>query len=222
MRWIGLWKCCSISLSPRQQPGRRIESEDFLGIPRIERKIEARPDPDVEHSAFGCARDALTIWTKSLVAHRQIDERRDNPFLIEAHRAPPVHRRDYPAALSRHSARRVGQVLPRESCFKHRGSHSRGHYRSTALILMAAFLEADLGSSRLDDHSSSASCGCTHPSSSSSRASRCASCHHGPTCRGSEERQNLVPPARAAPAIASKPMAAVEHRDGKLWSWFLM
>ena len=70
----------SIGLSPPQQPGRRIESEDFLGIPCIERQIEARPDADVEHAAFGCARDALAIWTKPLVAHRQIDERRHDPF----------------------------------------------------------------------------------------------------------------------------------------------
>ena len=114
----------SVSLSPRQQPGRRIESEDFLGIPRIERKIEARPDPDVEHSAFGCARDALTIWTKSLVAHRQIDERRDNPFLMK-----PIALRPFVAVTiprrSRVIARRVGQV-------QHRGSHR--HYRSTALL----------------------------------------------------------------------------------------
>src|SRR5262249_60720094 len=52
-------------------------------------KIKSGADADVEDAPFGCARDALAIRTKPLVAHREIDERRQNPSLIEAHRRAP-------------------------------------------------------------------------------------------------------------------------------------
>src|SRR5262252_6893215 len=78
-----------LALGSRQQARRRIESEDFAGLSRIEGKIKSGADADVEDAPFGCARDALAIRTKPLVAHRKIDERRQNPFLIEAHRRPP-------------------------------------------------------------------------------------------------------------------------------------
>src|SRR5207244_7765474 len=56
------------------------------------------PDADVKDAAFRCARDALAIRTEPPVAHREIDERRQDPFLIEAHRRFPRARcRGHPA-----------------------------------------------------------------------------------------------------------------------------
>src|SRR6516225_4698193 len=78
-----------LALGSRQQARRWIESEDFAGLSPIEGKIKSGADADVEDAPFGCARDALAMRTKPLVAHRNIDERRQNPFLIEAHRRAP-------------------------------------------------------------------------------------------------------------------------------------
>src|SRR5262245_32499997 len=78
-----------LALGSRQQRRRRIESEDFADLSRIEGKIKSGADADVKDAPFGCARDALAIRTKPLVAHREIDEWRQNPFFIEAHRRAP-------------------------------------------------------------------------------------------------------------------------------------
>src|SRR5262249_15274756 len=51
--------------------------------------VELAVNPTCRMLRLRCARDALAIRTKPLVAHREIDERRQNPFFIEAHRRAP-------------------------------------------------------------------------------------------------------------------------------------
>ncbi|HEY0724392.1 MAG TPA: hypothetical protein VGD41_10465 [Pyrinomonadaceae bacterium] len=56
---------------------RRIESEDFLRLPCIERKIEAlTPKATSSARPSSATRHALAIVTQPIVAYRQTDERR--------------------------------------------------------------------------------------------------------------------------------------------------
>ena len=92
----GALRLHGIGLRPRQQAGRGIKPEDLPGLSRIERQIEAGPDADVEHAAFHRARNARAVRTQHCVAHRQIDQCRNDPFPVEAHRRVPVPVRSAP------------------------------------------------------------------------------------------------------------------------------
>src|SRR5262245_53919466 len=82
----GSFQALRCAPSARQQPRRRIESEDVARLWSIERKVAAGPDADIEHAAFGLASDAGAIGAKPFVAHRQIGERRQQPIRIKSHR----------------------------------------------------------------------------------------------------------------------------------------
>ena len=108
-RWTGMGMRRAVVCARASSRGDGSSPEDLLDPPRIERKIEAGADADVENAAFGCACDPLAIRTQPLAAHRQVDERRQYPVLVEAHhRAPswPAH-----AGFRRNAAGRRGRGL---------------------------------------------------------------------------------------------------------------
>src|ERR1700738_885385 len=59
----------------------------------IEREVQARSDPDLEHSPLGHADDPLAIRQQTAVTHREIAESRQNDVTVEAHELPLWHRR---------------------------------------------------------------------------------------------------------------------------------
>jgi hypothetical protein len=68
-----------------QQPRRRIQPENLFGVRRVKRQIQAGADTDFKNAALRCARHALPIGTKVLVAHREIDQRGQDPVLVKSH-----------------------------------------------------------------------------------------------------------------------------------------
>ena len=57
----------------------------MLGAMRVKRQVDAGADSDIENAALRRARDALAKGTQLLVAHRELDERRENPIIVESH-----------------------------------------------------------------------------------------------------------------------------------------
>lgn len=80
----------------REQAGRGIDPEDDLDLPAIQRKVQTRADPDLEHSPTGSGNYLATILFELTLPHDQIEDWRQNPAVIEVHDGPFARHR--PAA----------------------------------------------------------------------------------------------------------------------------
>ncbi len=66
-----------------KQAGRRIEANDHLDLGAIKRKIQPRADAHFEHAAASESNDFAAVFFKLRLPHHPIEQRRENPALVE-------------------------------------------------------------------------------------------------------------------------------------------
>jgi hypothetical protein len=74
-----------------QELRRRVESENLSCAFAVERQIETRTDADFKHPTGGGRNEPAAIGHEPALPHRQVDQPREDTFLIKAHRSMIMH-----------------------------------------------------------------------------------------------------------------------------------
>lgn len=70
---------------PREEFGRRVNTDDLTHGLGVERKVQARADPDLQHTSMQPGGGAAPVGKKLILAHRQMRQPREDMFLVQSH-----------------------------------------------------------------------------------------------------------------------------------------
>ena len=65
---------------PREEFGRRVNTDDLTHGLGVERKVQARADPDLQHTSMQPGDGAAPVGKKLILAHRQMRQPREDMF----------------------------------------------------------------------------------------------------------------------------------------------
>ena len=105
---------------PREEFGRRVNTDDLTHGLGVERKVQARADPDLQHTSMQPGGGAAPVGKKLILAHRQMRQPREDMFLVQSH------------LFTRSAQGQEGVQQPVGQC-----AQPPGHHRQTHQVLIS-------------------------------------------------------------------------------------